>query len=271
MKNLSILFIIPLLFLSTYQLKAQNSSQDSKKIAILGMFHFGKTSDMSAIVMEDIQGEQRQTEIKALVELLAQYKPDRILLEYPLDRDSFFLIRYQQYLQGEHELTVNERQQIGFRLAKKLGHRRVYGVDYKMELPFEKISKYAQENDKGYLMENLGVMVGNFTGRESEKLKTMELSAYLSHMNSLEMDRFSNSLYLKEILAFGDLENPAGAAMAAAWYQRNMVILQNIDQRTKPGEKVLVIIGGAHRAVLRDFIEDRVDMEFVEISGFLKK
>lgn len=248
------------------------SAQEApKEMAILGVFHFGKTNDMAAVIMENPLGEKRQAEIEILVDKLAQFQPDRILLEYVPQRDSFYLIRYQQYLAGEHELNVNERQQIGFRLAKKMGHRKVYGIDHRMDLPFDEITRYAVEHNKNYLMENLGVKVGNFAGAQTEKLKNQSLVEYLAEFNSLEMDQKTHSLYVQDILNFGDADDPAGARMTAAWYQRNLIILQNIDRITRPGEKVLIIIGAAHRAILRDFIEDRDDMEFVEIADFLRK
>ena len=44
----------------------------------------------------------------------------------------------------------------------------------------------------------------------------------------------------------------------------------NIDRVAEAGDRLLLIIGAGHRAVLRDFFEDRQDMLYVEIQDYLK-
>ena len=44
----------------------------------------------------------------------------------------------------------------------------------------------------------------------------------------------------------------------------------NIDRVTEAGDRLLLIIGAGHRAVLRDFFEDRSDIDYVEIREYLK-
>jgi len=45
---------------------------------------------------------------------------------------------------GTHELTRNEIEQVGFRLAKKLGHRTVYPVDADGEFPYQRVVDYGK-------------------------------------------------------------------------------------------------------------------------------
>lgn len=48
-------------------------------------------------------------------------------------------------------------------------------------------------------------------------------------------------------------------------------MMTNIDKWIDSNDRVLVIVGAAHRAVLKDFYEDRTDVEYLEITNFLKK
>lgn len=36
---------------------------------------------------------------------------------------------------------------MGFRLAKELNHSKVYSIDYRLDLPFEKLIDFAKKND----------------------------------------------------------------------------------------------------------------------------
>ena len=56
----------------------------------------------------------------------------------------------------------------------------------------------------------------------------------------------------------------------AKWWERNFYIMGNIDRVTEAGDRLLLIIGAGHRAVLRDFFEDRSDIDYVEIREYLK-
>lgn len=69
----------------------------------------------------------------------------------------------------------------------------------------------------------------------------------------------------------GSTDNEVGAEVSATWYHRNMIMLKNIASYIEsPQERLLVIVGSSHRAVIKDYIEDRVDLKFVEIADFMK-
>ena len=58
---------------------------------------------------------------------------------------------YEAYRAGRHELSRNETQQLGFRLAAGNGHSRVYPVDYRTDLPFDDLFEYAKSHDPDFL------------------------------------------------------------------------------------------------------------------------
>lgn len=257
--------------LSWGQNNAPDIEEKVPQVALLGMFHFGETNDLASIKIEQILGEQRQNEILNLVDYLAKYKPTKILLEYPFIKTDTLNAKYHQYVKGQFELTENEIYQIGFRLAKKLDHNNVYGIDHRMDLPFETLMNYCQENNRMDEMQNFISMIQQYTSQETEELSKTNLTEFLHDMNSDTYDRMMNKVYLQDMFAYGTPENEVGVELTSAWYKRNLIMLNNISRTIEtPEDRILVIIGGAHRAMIKDFILTRDDMKYTEISDYMK-
>ena len=100
-------------------------------IMILGSSHLANPGmDGSNQKMDDVLASKRQLEIKQLVEQLKAFNPTKIALEVDFSRNAEINAEYQGYLKGTYQLTRGEGNQIGYRLAKQLGHSKVYCVDY---------------------------------------------------------------------------------------------------------------------------------------------
>ena len=268
MKNLLVACIA---FCSLSAVQAQSSSSEKPQIAVLGTFHFGATTDVAAIVMDDVQGDKRQKELVEMVNLLAKYKPTKILIEQEPSRQEKIQGQYDLYLKENAPLTVNEIQQIGFRLAKQLGHKQLYCVDYRMDMPMEKIVNVLQPLNKMQVFEDFVKDIQKFTASESEILKTATLTEYFARMNSEEQDQLTNRLYLYDmIVGFGEEAETVAADVSAEWLQRNIIIMKNIIQEAEPGDRILAIFGSSHRAILKDYLSNMDQVEYVEISEFLK-
>ena len=109
------------------------------QVMVLGTFHFtGGGQDYVNSEVDDYLAPARQAEIEAVVERLAEFNPTRIVVELDPEAEDRFNAQYDAYRRGEHELTVNERQQIGMRLAARLGHDRHYAADYSSDMDFSK-------------------------------------------------------------------------------------------------------------------------------------
>lgn len=56
---------------------------------------------------------------------------------------------------GTHELTRNEIEQIGFRVARELGHRTAYPVDADGEFPYQRVVDYGKASGRSTELEAL--------------------------------------------------------------------------------------------------------------------
>ncbi len=253
------------------QQKQTTTTEALPQVALLGVFHFGATNDLASMKMVGTLEEPRQSEIKTLVAALATYRPTKILVEYPFAEIDTLNKRYNSYLKGEFDLKVNEIYQIGFRLAKTLKHPKLYGIDYKLDLPFDPIMAFCEKNNQMPKIQEFITNIQSYVANENELLNNTTLSEYFIHMNSDEADKFSRRVYLQNTMEFGTYGEEVGTDFTNAWYKRNLIMMNYIARTLEsPNERVLVIVGASHRAMIRPFLEDRNDLEYVEIANFLK-
>ncbi len=100
---------------------------------ILGTYHMDNPRlDAKNLEADDVLLPKRQREITELVEKLARFNPTKIAIEAPYSEKTQWNNRYKKFLAGEHKLTRNEIEQIGFQLAKRLNHQTLYPVDFPM-------------------------------------------------------------------------------------------------------------------------------------------
>jgi hypothetical protein len=85
------------------------------------------TSNVVNNQVDDIASPERQKQVVKLVEKLKTFKPTKIVLEcdHP-EADAKTQENYDKYLSGQYQLSKNETNQIGFRLAKESGLKKVY-------------------------------------------------------------------------------------------------------------------------------------------------
>ncbi|HUK64287.1 MAG TPA: DUF5694 domain-containing protein, partial [Dongiaceae bacterium] len=102
------------------------------KIVFVGTFHFadaGLDAYRPRFAYDPLTPEH-QREIEDLVARLGdRFRPTKIAIEYPLEKQARLDSIYDAERKGLRKPSPNEITQIGFRLAKRLGLSRVYGVD----------------------------------------------------------------------------------------------------------------------------------------------
>jgi Family of unknown function (DUF5694) len=240
-------------------------------IALLGTYHFDNPNqDQFNINSDNVLSDKRQKEIERLATTLAKYEPTHIALEFNA-ADSALDMKYQLYLKGSYTLDASEREQIGFRLAKMLGHQHIYSVDAPdIQLQFE---PGPLANEYGPLLEELGKTGNTVVGAINQWLKQYSIGHVLGKMNSSEFDKLNVGLYYKYLLPIGKGDTQPGLEAVTRWYKRNLFILHNIMKLTqnKSGNRVLVIFGQGHTAMLKQFLQYSDEFELVDIRQFLPK
>lgn len=249
------------------------------KALLVGSFHFGypgldgHKTDSSKMI--DVLSPRRQKEIRQLADVIASFKPTRIYIESRSQRYTDSL--YSAYLEGKYTLRRDERDQIAFRLAKELGHPKVYAVDavgfsnehwkrysfldslWKNDIPVDSTrdnlfnNKYKRSYEAG----------------DSLELENTMLESFLLMADPHVLRRYHGH-YLSG--GFNTMDNKGPDRLAMWWYTRNLRIFNNI-LKTKPtsADRIVVLFGNGHMPILKHCFESSPEFELVGLKELALK
>jgi len=225
---------------------AQDKPAPRREVLILGTYHMNNPGkDLFNTKADDVLAPKRQAELAELIEVLERFKPTKIAVERDAG-DQRIVKDYKDYLAGTHELTRNEIEQVGFRLAKELGHTTIYAVDADGEFPYARLVKYAKATGRDKELDALMAEVGAGVKAGTEYLGSHTILEALLRMNSDAKVAEDLGYYFREA-EFGEPWDWAGADLVSDWFRRNMRIYTNVTQvASAPDDRVLLIYGGGH-------------------------
>jgi Family of unknown function (DUF5694) len=256
------LVLVLIFFASAYG----QTPPEKPEILILGSYHMANPGrDVFNMQADDVLSPKRQKEIVELIEVLKKFKPTKVAIE-----TNVFSKRrtdeYANYLAGKHTLTQNEIEQIGFRLAKELGHPKIYPVDADGDFPMGRVMNYAKANGRKEQLDATMGGWGDLVKKQDEFLRSHTVLEMLKFMNTDTRATHDMGLYF-ELVRYGDAADPAGADLLAAWYQRNIRIYQNIVRLIEsPKEKILVVYGAGHLGWLRQNATNDLSVRLRKLS-----
>ena len=248
---------------------------EKTKVLMVGTIHFDYPNlDAIKTKKEDqLDVLQKQEEVEELVAYIRRFEPTKIAIEAGENFQATKKLR--KYKKGDYRNERDERYQLGMRLAAALNLDTLYSIDASPMIAdlAEIDSAYVSNLAKGYDYQTEDPL-GQFRDkwyRMDEKLAlNMNLLDYFKHINSSEHHKLGFGAYL-----IGDfkLEDHRGADMLSVWwYNRNLRIFRNIQKITESTEdRILVIFGNGHAAILRQLLESSPEYEFVEFSSLEKK
>ena len=241
------------------------------EIFVLGTYHMSNPGhDIHNLKADDVQSLKRQQEISQLIEVLKKFHPTKIAIEAEVGSKKVEQ-DYSDYLAGKYTLSQNETNQIGFRLAKELGHRTIYAIDQDGDFPWQRLVNYAKANGRVEKFEAINSGWGTLTKELGDFLQSHTVLETLEYLNSDARVARDMGLYF-EIARFGDPYDYAGPDLLAAWYQRNIRIYHNIVKLIdSPNDKVLVIYGAGHLGWLREDTSSDNTVRLRKLAEFIGK
>ena len=245
-------------------------ADDRVQVMILGTYHMANPgADVFNLESDDVLTPRRQEEIAQTVEDLAVFAPDKVLLEALWGSDDL-QEAYALYIGGQSELTRNERQQIGFRLAHRLGHSTVYGADAPGRFDLEGVQRLAQENERlGSRFSRLHAVGGAAISLMNGWLADGTVGAMLRKMNDPDLLFRSHQAYIDIFAGIVSGDDYAGADLVGDWYTRNLRVFANVERTAVAGDRLLVLFGQGHVQLLRDFVETSESMCLVDPLDYL--
>ena len=240
---------------------------DRTAVLILGSSHFDNPGlDAVNIEADDVRSPRRQKELAELLDRLEKFQPTVVAIEAPY-RNPKWPDRYALWREGKYELGKNEIEQIGFRLAGRLGLATVVPVDYPMWM-------------NGWTPSEIGdppappappagsAPAAPATPPAPRQQSAEEIAASKHFRETSLLDLFrelhdpatiaaSQTWYMNMLLPPEGQGIYEQTDLVSNWYKRNLRILTNLNRVVKPGggDRVLLLIGSGHLYILNDFVK----------------
>jgi len=227
-------------------------------LLVIGVPHFGNPGrDMSNTKVENVLTPVRQREIAQLVDRLAAFRPNHVVVEWPATDQAGLDKRYADYRAGRIKLGADETDQIGLRLAAKLNLPRVDAADWNENPPgtdadyaFDDwLKAHGRYSDYTNLVAATQRKLDAYAARN----RCRPVADWLREINGKAYRSADERGYFR-FASFGDAKFNPGAAWVGSWYARNLRIVANI-QRTagEPGDRVLAVFGAGHAPLLERY------------------
>jgi hypothetical protein len=267
--------IVPLLCLGALCCLAQsdppNTSPAPAKahVLVLGTFHMANPGrDILNMQVDDMLAPKRQAEIEQFVAALEQFRPTKIAVEVePTNKE--FAQRYQDYLTGKYALKADEVDQIGLRMAKRLGHKQLYPINIMADFPFEAMQKFVEKHHHEQILNDDIARTQKELEAWSKILQEGTVGQALVAVNRDEEVRDGQAVYMDFARFAGDGEYP-GPDLLAAWYGRNARIFGNLrNVIDSPNDRVLVIYGSGHEFWLQQNVLQSRDLVLERLSDYV--
>ena len=255
------------------------------QVLLVGTFHFAyynldavKTAADKQI---NILSPQKQKEVVELVNFIAVFKPTKIIIEGE-PGDTTWNKRYKAYTKGERKLGKNEIEQVAFRLAKKFQLDTLYGADAGSVLD----DLYNSKDSLVLRPTLLNIFKGweNYTTdypcdkaicrrydslqkyEEDLNLRSTILTIFKNSNTDKSLARNFGSYFNGDYFEKGDTRG--ADALAMDWYNRNLRIYRNIQKATtSPADRILVLFGQGHIAILKQLFESDPAYNLVKFNG----
>ncbi len=229
------------------------------KVMVLGSIHFYRRPEL-------VEGPERQAELDAVLDGLAEFRPTRVLVEEE-PRDSVRMDSlFRAWRDGRWEMEPNERYQIGFRLADRVGLDRVWAVDYQHPWPMDKVTSFASRYDSAYMAyqerwqkKTAAMRDTAESGSLAEMYRYYNRPEFIAHIQAMRMRTL-------EVDARGTW---VGLEPNVSYWKRNMRIFADIAAHAEAGERIVVVYGVGHAYFFRKWAMQHPRIEFVDPLDYL--
>jgi uncharacterized iron-regulated protein len=259
------LLLLALLTVSINPVFAQSTK---KQILLLGTFHFENPGlDVVKTNIFNVMTNKSQKELDNITDKIKKFGPDKIFVEWNYEKqdklDKFFAKNTDSLFHNDADELV----QLAIRSAKKLGHEKLFAMDYnKTEFPYDSLVKDMQEaNQLDLIKKNKDRILAR------EKSENLKIAKYSLTELLIDCNATNIKWYLETANKAGKTDNFVGAYLVSEWYRRNLYMYSLIQKLTENKDtKIMVLLGAGHTAMLREFIKYDSNFEIVELKDILK-
>jgi Family of unknown function (DUF5694) len=214
-----------------------------KEIILVGTFHFEQDADRI---------RNKEDEIEELVDYLSKLKPTKVALEWENAQNEELNDKYKHLGVSEE---IDEIQQLGLRLAKKLSHERIYAVNWAGNLTQDDMVKLNNTLQSSYpeILNTMNSLQESTPEISSDK----KLIQSYKELNDRKYIEELEKVYLSFVVAGDGKGDMIGVNFLNKWSERELMIFKNIVEIASDhaDERILLVIGSDHLWMLRKLFE----------------
>lgn len=260
-----------------FYLPTATQAAEPVQVMVLGTYHFGNPGlDLANAKADDVLKPQRQKELDTLSAALAGFRPTKIMIERLAKTADLADPRFAEFTVADLGKNRDERLQIAYRLASRLGIKEIYAIDEQPSegepdyFPFDKVVAWSSAHGQKARVDALLAEAVGVTKLIEQWQAEGSVGHVLLELNRPERTAKDQDFYY-QLLGLGDTEAQPGADLNAMWYLRNAKIFGKLMTVAKPGDRILVVYGAGHNYWLRHFARATPGYVNVDPTPFLEK
>jgi hypothetical protein len=262
--------IILLLALITFNIA---SSQTKKKqILLVGTFHYANPGlDVAKLNSFNIMSEKSQKELEIMSDKIKKFGPDKIFVEWEFNEQADLDKLYNKNTDSLFKTNKNEITQLALRTAKKLNHKKLYGMNLYTSFPYDSLLMSMEKANQQDLLKRNNEWKKRNEKDHNERITKSSLQELMLHYNKKETENKNIQWYLDVANRAGNPDDFTGASLVSNWYKRNLYMYSLIQKLTESTDnKIMVLVGAGHAAIIREFITHDPEFEIVDLATVLK-
>lgn len=245
------------------------------QVMVVGSFHMaGSDADLINTEVENVLTEKRQAELADLADALATFAPTVVVTERVTAPPDYIDPKFAEFGDAMLRENPNERVQVAYRLARRAGVSRVYGIDEQPQgdepdyFPFDKLMAHAEATGKAAELEA-------YLGEFRESIGAFEASTAEDHiaLKLLKINQGPSSApdFYYGLAAFDEGEAQPAAELQAYWFMRNAKIWSKVMNVVEPGDRVVIVYGAGHKYWLEHMADHTAGFVRIDPSPYLEK
>ncbi len=246
------------------------------QVLVFGSFHFDMATDGSDVKEAkkmDVLSKENKIQLETIIDRLKKYNPTKIAIEWKPELQERRDNQYQKYVAGDFELPRNETFQVGFRLAKILGHQKLYCIDNRPPMPeaigeIDDIEKFADSLGQSEAFHSYDEENRRFIEYTSNIQNEYGLLDVIKLYNSETYTKRTKQLWTTGMVNLGVYHDYAGTDLTGYWFERNTRIFANAANLVEQEqERILIIYGAAHKWILDELFDSSPEFQLIQFNN----
>lgn len=244
-----------------------------KQILLVGAFHFENPGlDVAKLATFNVMTNSSQKELETISNKIKKFGPQKIFVEWNHEKQNTLDKLYNRSYDSLIKASADEIVQIAVRSGKKLGHKKLFAIDYHgAYFPYDSLMNAMKDAKQDLLLQENEKAIKAFETEFNQLAKTKSLTEILLALNDKKEMEKGLGLYISLMNPGGKTDNFVGAYLVSEWYRRNLYMYSLVQKLTESkDEKVMVLLGAGHIELLREFVKLDSNFELVELKDVLK-